>query len=74
MLNDAALWLESLDSENTALIKAERDRQAKAGIEPIAFSAAAAKKFLEKANDVAWKSVIAKSPETGNKMRQLAGN
>ena len=74
VLNDAALWLESLDSENTALIASERDRQAKAGIEPIAFSAADAKKFLEQANDVAWKSVIAKSPETGAKMRQLAGN
>ena len=39
VLNDAALWLEGLDSENDALIKAERDKQAKAGIQPIEFSA-----------------------------------
>jgi TRAP-type C4-dicarboxylate transport system substrate-binding protein len=74
VLNDAALWLESLDSENTALIASERDRQTKAGIQAISFSAADAKKFLDQANDVAWKSVIAKSPDTGAKMRQLAGN
>ena len=39
VLSDAALWLEGLDSENDALIKAERDKQAKAGIQPIEFSA-----------------------------------
>src|SRR3954471_8409465 len=33
VLNDAALWLEGLDAENPALITAERDRQAKAGIQ-----------------------------------------
>lgn len=74
VLSDAALWLEALDSENVALIKAERDRQAKAGIQPIDFGPAEAKKFLQQANDVAWKSVIAKSPDTGAKLRQLAGN
>ena len=35
VLNDAALWLEGLDSENEALIKSERDKQAAAGIQPI---------------------------------------
>ena len=39
VLSDAALWLEGLDSENVALIKAERDRQAEAGIQPIDFGA-----------------------------------
>ena len=32
------------------------------------------KKFLEKANEVAWQSVIKRAPETGAKLRQLAGN
>ena len=39
VLNDAALWLEGLDSEKVAVIKAERERQAKAGIQPIDFGA-----------------------------------
>lgn len=74
VLSDAALWLEGLDSENVAAIKAEREKQAKAGIQTIDFGPAESKKFLERANDVAWQSVIAKSPETGKKLRALAGN
>jgi TRAP-type C4-dicarboxylate transport system substrate-binding protein len=74
VLSDAALWLEGLDAENTAAIKAERDRQAKAGIGTIDFGPAESKKFLEKANDVAWQSVIKRAPESGPKLRQLAGN
>ncbi len=74
VLSDAALWLEGLDSENVALIKAERDRQTAAGIQPIDFGPAEGKKFLDKAYDVAWQSVIKRAPETALKMRQLAGN
>jgi len=74
VLNDAALWLEALDSENDALIKAERDKQAAAGIQPIDLGAAAGKEFLAKANEVGWASVIKRSPENGAKLRQLAGN
>ena len=75
MLSDAALWLESLDaSESLELVKAEREKQAKAGIEMIDFGPAASKDFLKKAIDVAWDSVIAKSPENGKKLRALAGN
>ena len=74
VLTDAAAWLEGLDSENDALIKAERERQAKAGIEAIDFGPAESKKFLDKAYDVAWQSVIQRAPETGPKLRQLAGN
>ena len=74
VLNDAALWLEALDSENAALIKAERERQAKAGIAAIDFGADARKTFLQKANDVAWASVIKRSPDNGPKLRALAGN
>ncbi|MDH5538748.1 MAG: TRAP transporter substrate-binding protein DctP [Rhizobacter sp.] len=74
VLDDAALWLEGLDSENVAAIAAERDKQAKAGIETIAFGAADAKSFVAKANEVAWASVIKRSPENGAKLRALAGN
>ena len=74
VLSDAALWLEGLDSENTAVIASERDRQTKAGILPIDFGADESKKFLEKANEVAWQSVIKRAPETAPKLRQLAGN
>jgi len=74
VLNDTALWLEALDSENDALIKAERDKQAAAGIQPIDLGPAAGKEFLAKANEVGWASVIKRSPENGAKLRQLAGN
>ena len=74
VLNDAALWLEALDQENVAGNKAEIERQTKAGIQPIDFGPAESKKFLDKANDVAWQSVIKRTPENGAKLRQLAGN
>jgi len=74
VLNDTALWLEGLDRENAAIIKAERERQAKAGIQAIDFGPAESAKFLKTANDVAWASVIKRAPETGAKLRALAGN
>jgi TRAP-type C4-dicarboxylate transport system substrate-binding protein len=74
VLGEAAQWLEGLDAENEAAIKAERDRQAAAGIQALDFGAEAAKSFLTRANDVAWQSVIKRAPESGPKLRQLAGN
>jgi len=74
VLTDAAAWLEGLDSENEALINAERDKQTATGIQPITFSEADSKAFLAKSNDVAWQSVIKRAPETGPKLRALAGN
>jgi TRAP-type C4-dicarboxylate transport system substrate-binding protein len=62
VLSDAALWLEGLDSENAAVVKSERDRQAAAGIQPIDFGPAESQKFLQRANDVAWQSVIRRAP------------
>ena len=35
---------------------------------------AASKAFLDRANEVAWQSVIKRAPESGPKLRQLAGN
>jgi TRAP-type transport system periplasmic protein len=74
VLNDAALWLEGLDSEKVAEIKVQRERQAAAGIQALDFGAAASKAFLDRAYEVAWQSVIKRAPETGPKLRQLAGN
>src|SRR5947209_8272186 len=74
VLSDAALLLEGLDAENIAVIASERDRQAKTGIQPIDFGSDEGKKFLQIANEVAWQSVIKRGPETGAKLRQLAGN
>ena len=73
VLNDAALWLEGLDSENAAVIAAERERQTKAGIQPIDFGAGGSKKFLEKANEVAWQSVIKRAPENGAEAAATGG-
>ena len=55
-------------------MKAERERQATAGIQALDFGPAAAKAFLARAYDVAWQSVIKRAPESGPKLRQLAGN
>jgi len=74
VLTDAGLWLEGTAAENVAVNKAEVERQTKAGIQPIDFGPAEAKKFIEKANEVAWQSVIKRAPESGAKLRQLAGN
>ena len=74
LLNNAALWLEGRDDEQEAIIKAERERQTEAGIQPLDFGPAAGKGFLDRAYDVAWASVIKRAPETGAKLRQFAGN
>ncbi|MFN3348078.1 TRAP transporter substrate-binding protein DctP [Pseudorhodoplanes sp.] len=74
VLTDAAAWLEAADEENVAINKAEVERQTKAGIQAIDFGPAVSEEFRKKANDVGWQSVIAKSPETGKKLRELAGN
>ena len=74
LLNDAALWLEGLDSEKEADIKAERERQSAAGIQPLDFGPAASKAFLDRAYEAAWQSVTKRAPDTGPKLRQLAGN
>jgi TRAP-type transport system periplasmic protein len=74
VLTDAAAWLEGLDAENEAMIKAERDRQTAAGIQALDFGPEASKAFIAKANDVAWASVVKRAPETGPKLRALAGN
>ncbi|HKA71772.1 MAG TPA: TRAP transporter substrate-binding protein DctP [Xanthobacteraceae bacterium] len=74
ILVDAALWLEALDSENVAANKTEVERQAKAGIQALDFGPEASKKFVDRADEVAWDTVIKRAPEVGPKLRELAGN
>ena len=74
ILVDSALWLEGLDSENVAVNNAERERQAKAGIQALDFGPAESKTFVDRANAVAWDTVIKRAPELGPKLREVAGN
>ena len=74
ILETAALWLEALDSENVQIIAAERQRKATANIQPIALPEAAARQFLDRANEVGWQAIIRQSPETGARLRQLIAN
>ena len=74
VLTDAAAWLEALDAtENTDMVKAESERQAKAGVQTIDLAPAVSQEFLKKANDLAWDAVIARTPEFGKKLRALNG-
>jgi len=73
-LSDAGMWLEGLDAENVAMNAAEKDRQAKAGIQAIDFGPAESKRFTKIAYNSAWTSIIKRAPENGPKLRQLAGN
>jgi len=72
VLNDSAEWLEGLDAENVALIAAEKQRHAKAGIETLDFGPQASKKFLDQAYEVGWDAVIKRSPESGPTLRKLS--
>ena len=75
VLTDAAAWLEALDgTENADVVKAERERQAKAGVQTIDMGPAVSQEFLKKANTLAWDAVIARSPEFGKKLRALNGD
>src|SRR6516164_7009778 len=47
----------------------DTERQAKAGIEPITFDAAATKRYLDQAYEAGWAGVIRQSPEQGAKLR-----
>jgi TRAP-type transport system periplasmic protein len=48
-------------------------RQAQSGIQTIAFDAATAKQYTEKAYEVAWTNLIKASPTYGPQMRKLFG-
>jgi len=70
-LNRMGIWLETLDADTIARNEADRKRQAEIGIQTITLEGDAAKQYLEKAYEVGWQSIIAKSPEHGPKLRAL---
>jgi TRAP-type C4-dicarboxylate transport system substrate-binding protein len=70
-LNQAAVWMEALDSETIARNEADRKRQSESGIEVIKFDGDVGKQYLDKAYQIGWDSIIAKSPEHGPKLKQL---
>ena len=74
VLNDAALWLEGLDSENEALIKSERDRQTKAGIAADRVRRRrTARRSSPRPTTSAGQSVIKRSPENGAEAAAAVG-
>ncbi len=70
----AACRVARAPSRNSARSSSRARSAGLPGIETLDFGPAASQEFLKKANDVAWDSVIAKSPENGKKLRALAGN
>lgn len=71
LLTDAALWLESLDQENVALMAKEKDRQAQAGIQVIRLDEAEARRYLDRAYQVGWDNLAKASPLHAPKLRAL---
>ncbi len=71
VLTEAAIWMENLNLENAKKWEEEKKRQAAAGIQPIVFSSADAAAYSKRANDTIWDSIIKRSPEHGQKLRQL---
>src|SRR5258706_157963 len=51
--------------------QAEAKRQAEAGIQVIAFDAATAKAYVEKAKEVGWANAIKASPQYGEQLRKV---
>ncbi|HEX6979682.1 MAG TPA: TRAP transporter substrate-binding protein DctP [Alphaproteobacteria bacterium] len=70
-LEKQALWLESLHAEQAKLNEEDAKKQAAAGIETIAFTGDVAREYVQKAYEVGWQGIIAKSPEHGPKLKQL---
>jgi TRAP-type C4-dicarboxylate transport system substrate-binding protein len=64
-LTRQAIWLEDIGDEYVQFNIAEKKKQEAAGLQPLTFTGAEAEAFVRKANEVAWKSVIDKSPVTG---------
>lgn len=71
ILNNAARWMEDLNLNNAKMWEEEKKRQAAAGIETISFDAKESAAYVEKANDTIWASIISRSPDHGQKLRDL---
>lgn len=70
-LKEQMAWLESIADEYIADEKAERERQAKAGIETYTLPPAEAAKFEKTALDAGWAAILAASLQYGPKLKEL---
>jgi len=70
-LDREGIALEARNVEWKQINAAETERQAKAGIQTIVFTGAAAKQYLDKAYEVGWAGIIKAAPDTGPKLKQL---
>ena len=75
VLSDAALWLEGLDAENTAVVAAERDTPGQ-GRHPADRLRAGGEQEIPREGERGrpGNRCIKRVPESGAKLRQLAGN
>lgn len=69
LLLDLAMEIEQSDAD-IALIEAERQKQADAGIKAIRFSPDDQKRYVKEARDAGWDVVYKISPENGPKLRK----
>ena len=70
-LDHAALWLESLDRENSRINLEEAERQAASGIERITLRPEDAARYLQTAEDAGWQQIKEVSPEHANRLHAL---
>ena len=71
ILQQAALWMEDLNLDNSRLFAEEKVRHEKAGIKAIVFEGDQAKDYLAKAYDAIWKAMEQRSPQHGAKLKEL---
>ena len=74
LLLDGARWMEETgDAVDEALNRAEANRQEQEGIQVIRLDGSDAERYLETADEAAWRSIVEISPEHGPELRRLAG-
>ncbi|MDJ0947572.1 MAG: TRAP transporter substrate-binding protein DctP [Alphaproteobacteria bacterium] len=71
VLQSAAVWMESLCEEDKQVNSTERDRQAKVGIETIAFTGADGEAYLKQSYETGWAAFIKANPDEGPKLKKL---
>ena len=70
LLERGAEWLEARNAENEALNEAERDAQAKAGIETLTLEGAEREKWERTASEAGWAAIDAIDEDVSARLRQ----
>lgn len=71
ILQDAALFIEAQDAENVAENQRERDRHEQAGIRTVRFSEEESRRFLVRADEVAWAAHARRNETFARELRAL---